>query len=646
MTGQTSTTTSNEPQKDTKTYKDSSNVVAGILKAAKDELALAYASASVAAAGEDDDDDENEKDSSSMVVLARPKKKHSTKQEGTDSASGRSRSSDEEERLPQQPQQAQIQQGANYEEGAVDQNEINGNGHDMMDNPQQQPQQQQNLMGDAQRYEFPTMVSEYSSSGRNGSSGASNTNMMSASGSGSGGNTGSGTGSGSNQGGSSGSGNDQGGSSGSGNDQGVMSSNGNGSSGSGNDKGSSEEVMSHNMVETSKDSGDRSSPNNVKNKLNLQDANVRFSPNPSEPSSQRRLSTRSNDTESLNAAREKKLQDKKRKRMNMRRVYEDKMEQDMGSSDSNNEEENLCPGKPVTLDNAISFTTTAKLVVKSSPSLTVIYANAAYIRLSGIDSHSAVGNHITSFLSLPSQQLSKPDYAEKKPSPENSTVKVNQAEKFQGTTDHNEIATDSKNHFAVEAAGRARAVASIDDNITDELEKLIVASGYGKLIKVNVRCKPHNMLGCNVKVFKSMVSMKRNQEAGSDGSSLTSSFDGPYDFVACTMTISPVVSSPDIYMTNTQVTTKERKGENHQNKARRNEKETEVHQQKSKRRKHHHTMNEIIHNRKRQVISHFVIQLKPHEGDPKHDDAERGSHSTLSSGVEAGVLGSTKTEQT
>ena len=572
-----------------------------------------------------------------MVVLARQKRKHSTKQEGTDSNRGRSDSSSGEElqlrQHPQHPLQPQIQEDMNYEDGAANENE--GNDQAMIEHPQEQEQQQhqhhqqQNIIGDAQHYGFPTMVSEYSSSARNGSSGASNTNMMSASGSGSGGNTGSG----SNQGGSSGSGNDQGGSSGSGNDQGVMSSNGNKSFGSGNDKGSSEEIMCHNMeihsAENSKDNSDRGSPKTIKHKAHLQDiSKARFSPNLSEPSSQRRLSTRSNDTESQNAAREKKLQDKKRKRMNMRRVYEDQMEQDMGSSDSNNEQGVLCPGKPVTLDIAISFTTTAKLVVKSSPSLTVIYANAAYIRLSGIDSHTCVGDHIASFLSLPI----------KDPSPENFAVNVDKSDDFNGENDLNQTETDSKNHVATEAVGRARAAASVDDNITDELEKLIVASGYGKLIQINIRCKPHKMLRRSVKVFKSMVPMKENQGARCDGSSITSNYDGPHNFVACTMSISPVVSSPEIYM-NTAMTNKERKGEYLQNKTRRSEKEHEGNQQNSKRRKHHHTMNEIVHNRKRQVISHYVIQLEPHEENPKSVNTEKGSHLTLSNNVEAGMIG-------
>lgn len=643
---------SQESQKVTNAALDSNTAVVDILKAEENELAEAYAP-------REDDEIENEKDSSSMVVLARPKRKNSTKQEGTDSNSGRSASSSKEEALLQQQQeQPQIQEAANQGEGAVNESENDGNDQALLEQPQQQIQhqqqqlqqlqhqqqqqqhlqqlqqqqqqqqlqqhQQQNLLGDAERYEYPTMVSEYSSSARNGSSGASNTNMMSTSGSGSGGNTASGTGSGSNQGGSSGSGNDQGG----------MSSNGNGSSGSGNDKGSSEEMMDHNVetysAENSKGNSGRSTPDYTKNKSDVQDnaSAPRFSPNPSEPSTQRRLSTRSTDTQSQNAAREKKLHDKKRKRMNMRRVYEDQMEQDMGSSDSSIDSGVLRPGKPVTLDNAISFTKTAKLVVNSSPSLIVIYTNAAYSRLSGIDSHRALGNPITSFLSLPSPQGSQLDFQKEEPSPNNSTIKINQTVNFDGTNDHNQKMTDSKNHVAAEAAGRARAAASSDDNIAGALEKLIAESGDGKLIQINIRCKPHKMLGRDVKVFKSMVPMKRNQEEGSNGGSITSSYDGPHNFVSCTMSISPVVSSPEIYI-NATMTNKEKKGENHHNKAKRNEKEYDS--QKSKRRKHHHTMNEIMHNRKRQVISHYVIQLELHEGDLTENDAERGSHSSLSS---------------
>mmetsp|Transcript_8038 Transcript_8038/g.20018 ORF Transcript_8038/g.20018 Transcript_8038/m.20018 type:complete len:600 (-) Transcript_8038:2589-4388(-) len=278
-----------------KVTSESNTAMVDILNNAKNELAAAYST--VAAAAREDD-----KDSSSMVVLARPKKKHSSRQEGTDSNSGRSASSSEEESRLQQGQGQEIQQNPDEDEVAVNEDGNDGNDQALLEDPQNQPRQQQNLPRNAQHYEFPTMISEYSSSGRNGSSGTSNINMTSASGSGSGGNTASGTGSGSNQGGSSGSGNDQGG----------MSSNGNGSSGSGNDKGSSEEMMDHHMdtnsAKNSKANSGRSSPGDIKHKLDIQDnMNApRFSPNVSEQNSQRLLSGRSNDNESQNAAREKK----------------------------------------------------------------------------------------------------------------------------------------------------------------------------------------------------------------------------------------------------------------------------------------------------------------------------------------------------
>jgi hypothetical protein len=59
-----------------------------------------------------------------------------------------------------------------------------------------------------------------------------------------------------------------------------------------------------------------------------------------------------------NAAREKKLQDKKRKRMNMRREYEEKVQQEMESSEGSRDrgEVLIRPGRPVTLDKVLSFT--------------------------------------------------------------------------------------------------------------------------------------------------------------------------------------------------------------------------------------------------------------------------------------------------
>jgi hypothetical protein len=217
----------------------------------------------------------------------------------------------------------------------------------------------------------PAVVSEYSSSAR-ASSGASNNNIMSTSGSGSGGNTGSGTGSGT------ASGSNEGGSSGSGNDQGGSSANGNGSSASGNDaKGSSEETMDNsgenNSGENSGGNSDETNSNNKKCKTAAAvapDAHVgpghRHSSNVPEtlyrdPALQPQP-LQAHDDGHHNAAREKKLQNKKRKRMNMRREYEEKVQQEMESSEGSRDrgEIFLRPGKPVTLDTVLSFTKIAR----------------------------------------------------------------------------------------------------------------------------------------------------------------------------------------------------------------------------------------------------------------------------------------------
>ena len=208
----------------------------------------------------------------------------------------------------------------------------------------------------------PAVVSEYSSS-RVGSSGASNTNQMSTSGSGSAGNTGSGTGSGSNQGGSSGSGNDQGG----------ISSAGNGSSASGNDvKGSSEEMMDNSAENNSGEGNSDATNSNNERTSNIAvngvaqsayctghrhyptlDDCVRNNPDCSS------LSNVLSNKVSSKAVRERKLQDKKRKRQIMRREYEEKVQQEMESSEGSRDHEEstlIKPGRPVTLDKVLSFT--------------------------------------------------------------------------------------------------------------------------------------------------------------------------------------------------------------------------------------------------------------------------------------------------
>ncbi len=335
-----------------------------------------------------------------MVVLARVKRKHSRNKSADDRGNGGSNdssigsnvsstSSSEKRVRIQHPVLRSLHKGSsNDEEFPAAENESNEHkAHvyphvpnenaeaDRQESTSASSSESQNNVEEAQNpplgFAVPVMVSEYSSS-RTGSSGASNNNQMSTSGSGSGGHTGSGTGSGSNQGGSSGSGNDQGG----------ISSNGHGSSASGHDvKGSGEETMD-NSGENNSGEGNSDATKSNRRRHNISVAHGAMEPTHSvghrhyanmnetthrdldSPTPSSISSSRINSI----AVRERKLLDKKRKRMNMRREYEEKVQQEMESSEGSHErDENMLlkPGKPVTLDKVLSFTKVPRCVSES-----------------------------------------------------------------------------------------------------------------------------------------------------------------------------------------------------------------------------------------------------------------------------------------
>jgi hypothetical protein len=156
-----------------------------------------------------------------------------------------------------------------------------------------------------------------------------------------------------------------------------------------------------------------------------------------------------------------------------------------------------------------------RIVIKAGPPFLVVYTNAAYCRLSGIDSHSAVGKPISSLLSIPDQDILAAVGANQESElPENSTVAEAKARE-ESLQDQNSIFPPSSqndttarnpNHAAAEAAGRARAAASREDNTDMCLERLVAASGFGRCHVINVLAKPHHMLGRNVSVMKPSVS--------------------------------------------------------------------------------------------------------------------------------------------
>lgn len=251
--------------------------------------------------------------------------------------------------------------------------------------------------------------------------------------------------------------------------------------------------------------------------------------------------------------------------------------------------------------------------MKSFPPYLIVHTNAAYSRLSGIDSHSAVGKPVSSLLSLPEQGTAMGKCtSEESPRIENSIVAA--------ATNANRLKRESQvsNHQEAEAAGRARA-ASAEDNITEvSLERLVAASGYGKHHPIKVLSKPQNMLGRNVTVTNPPPTIKkRSREEGSNGSSITSSNEGSFQFLKYNMSISPIVSSPESF--NVEITT---------------EKDRDSHHHKAKRRKHHPYSDALQApgHRKRQFVTHYVIQLEKFDdkGGNFREHASQSSASTKS----------------
>jgi hypothetical protein len=122
------------------------------------------------------------------------------------------------------------------------------------------------------------------------------------------------------------------------------------------------------------------------------------------------------------------------------------------------------------------------------------------------------------------------------------------------------------------------------------------------------------MLGRNVTVTSpSAPSKKRSCEEGSNGSSITSN-EGSFQFLKYNMSISPIVSSPEAF--NVEVTT---------------ENDLDCHHHKTKRRKHHPSNDALqaAGHRKRQFVTHFVIQLEMFDDSGKfRGNASQSSAST------------------
>lgn len=278
-----------------------------------------------------------------------------------------------------------------------------------------------------------------------------------------------------------------------------------------------------------------------------------------------------------------------------------------------------------------------------------MHTNAAYSRLSGIDAHNVVGKPIASLLSLPdgaNTHLTGLMAGESQQHTTHPNLSQSQAPKTSGL----EVGNEAMGLSAAEAAGRA-AAASQDISI----DRLIANSGYGMWNKINVINKP--LLGRDVTMTKSEARSSNGREESSNGSSITGSYEGSQNHFPCkyigslipktlddqnlkpvvslegSMAVSPVVGSSEQFML-----VREQEAEGHKAKRRKHHQSDSSNQSSSgthQGRRAFHTRDII--NRKRQVVTHYVIQLGLFEGSsPK--SGSLGSQSSTSTNGEARIL--------
>ena len=371
-------------------------------------------------------------------------------------------------------------------------------------------------------------------------------------------------------------------------------------------------------------------------------------------------------------SREFKLMDKKRKRMNMRREYEEQVQHQLDSSESSGsiEDEVICPGKPVTLEAVLSFTKIARcvfevvyaysksiltlifirrfrMVVQSAPPFLVVHVNAQYSGLTGIDSHHAIGKPIHVFLSIPDPQTlaffdaaavhaeSMAGDAEVMSSVSGNSSLTNSAngravghiEKSQrneasggdNVPEHQSetlpIHLDSNaNHFS-----HTRYNAFGDERFDINLERLVAMSGFGHYHIIQVSAKAHHMLGRNVTVIREnmgaggsrqppRLNANPNRDGGSRGENIFSG-DTHYHTIPCRMAVSPVTSSPNAFIDHGSIVTEQDQGK------RRKQYYNYMHPPDGSVGSRNCMHRGRQHQGRNHLITHFVIQLERVPGD-------------------------------
>lgn len=234
-------------------------------------------------------------------------------------------------------------------------------------------------------------------------------------------------------------------------------------------------------------------------------------------------------------SKEEKLIEKKRKRMSARKEYEEDLMRDRprsGESSSKLEESNVFEaGKPVTLEDVLSFSKTARyillefvvveqllhsilfynvfifaaslmfrLLVQALPPFLAVHTNAAFTMLTQLDSHIVIGNPISSILSIVEGM---PPTKESDSSGSDNTNNKDAISSLSGSLEGNDNQNrasipntnathqQSHEHPTIESNTEGNAQ-NMHVPISFQIDRIVVARGYGQIHNVEVKAIESN----------------------------------------------------------------------------------------------------------------------------------------------------------
>jgi len=243
-------------------------------------------------------------------------------------------------------------------------------------------------------------------------------------------------------------------------------------------------------------------------KHTLQSNHKHNNPRPTAPSSN------AIDKEKTNADQER-IAIKKRKRMDQRKEIEYMVRHQTQTSSDSSIESVFKPGDNISMENSLSFTGTARLIVQAEPPYHIVHINAAFSRLTGIQNSSIIGKPVSQILSLVSTYDNNAKIMIQKNRLANTSIKGAQDQE----PNHTKLTVSKDPIQGMEIEGTNLPVPATDalsSNVDSEMasiDPLIASCGFHRYHQVRTR---------DIKQILPPSSDGSNSNNGSNNSSISS----------------------------------------------------------------------------------------------------------------------------